>query len=685
MTRLAVETRSFPNRRSADWHVLSARLPNDAQRGTSKFGDDTWYLAPAERLGHAAELSLNFTSVPERFRASVKELFAQLLADDLMPAGRPYAIGTIRVQFTGVVAFVRFLDSKRLARLGDATPEHFAEYIGYLSGNARLNEAGLRAARLFWRYRVRLSDPLKSDPADMPFWRANNSNYTRGENRTARIPETVLEPLIWWSCRFIDDLSEDILRARAEHRRLLRGSKRLGDDIVQSPDRGTAIARIEVLLQRYRDSNEPLPGHHLGRHIGRPNYRALDREAGVPTGCTVRMADTAVRALAESNGVDSNTYLATELSGRLAGEVWAERLAYGDVPALTRHLQTSAYIVVAFFSGMRDSEVKHIERGCITVETDATGRLAMHLLDARTFKGNSDPAGKLERWVVAPVVQRAVAVLEALADPAELRLFKPLREGTSHDRNDTRELVSSGETNRAIGSLLHWINSYAAVNPHTPAIPTVDGNQWRFTTRQFRRTLAWFIARKPGGIAAGALQYKHLSLQMFRGYAGESESGFAAELAAEQALARGEWLGEFAADAGSVVGRAKDEVVRRLDLLGQTLGFAGHLPDNPGQLARFLKKHDPYVYRGAAVTCVFDSSKALCLRRDPGAPNFQTCEPLKCGNAVFTPADIIVWRDRADGLAEVGANESLAPRVRASAVDHAARLTKFLDSLEATR
>ena len=330
---------------------------------------------------------------------------------------------------------------------------------------------------------------------------------------------------------------------------------------------------------------------------------------------------------------------------------------------------------------MRDSEVKHIKRGCLSTDVDASGKLTMHLLTAATFKGNTEPTGKSATWVVAPIVFRAVAVLELLAAPNDDYLFSQLREGTSQNRPTNREMVSGKESRYAFKLLLEWINKSASRTGRGPTIPDVDGVPWVLTTSQFRRTLAWFIARKPGGIAAGALQYKHLSLQMFRGYAGESESGFTGEVAGERALTRGEWLGDFAADAGTTVGRARDEVVRRLDEFGKALGFVGRLPENPKQMARFLKRHDPYVHHGAAVVCVFDSSKALCLRRPADSPNFQACEPLRCGNAVFTPEDVQVWRERAEGLMQVSTNATLAPRVRVSAADHAQRLIGFLDGL----
>jgi hypothetical protein len=47
---------------------------------------------------------------------------------------------------------------------------------------------------------------------------------------------------------------------------------------------------------------------------------------------------------------------------------------------------------------------------------------------------------------------------------------------------------------------------------------------------------------RSSGSIAGAIQYRHLSVQIFEGYAGTSDSGFRAEVESEQTLARGEHL-----------------------------------------------------------------------------------------------------------------------------------------------
>lgn len=71
------------------------------------------------------------------------------------------------------------------------------------------------SARLLWHYRATLSDHLTFDPAGLDGWGEPN-HAARGENRTARIDETVIGPLIAWALRFTDDFALDILKAAAE-------------------------------------------------------------------------------------------------------------------------------------------------------------------------------------------------------------------------------------------------------------------------------------------------------------------------------------------------------------------------------------------------------------------------------------------------------------------------------------
>jgi hypothetical protein len=57
--------------------VLAARplQPGIDPASTARFGDDVWPLTPAIHQLHRPALSLNFTTIPARFRGVCKELF----------------------------------------------------------------------------------------------------------------------------------------------------------------------------------------------------------------------------------------------------------------------------------------------------------------------------------------------------------------------------------------------------------------------------------------------------------------------------------------------------------------------------------------------------------------------------------------------------------------------------------
>ena len=66
----------------------------------------------------------------------------------------------------------------------------------------------------------------------------------------------------------------------------------------------------------------------------------------------------------------------------------------------------------------------------------------------------------------------------------------------------------------------HLDRRYGA--PGAPTIPRgSDVRPWHFSTRQFRRTVAWHIANRPFGTVAGKIQYKHASMQPSRAMAAD--------------------------------------------------------------------------------------------------------------------------------------------------------------------
>src|SRR6266540_1796777 len=183
--------------------------------------------------------------------------------------------------------------------------------------------------------------------------------------------------------------------------------------------------------------------------------------------------------------------------------------------------------------------VKHLRRGCLAVEADPERRLTRHKVTSRAIKGENTPAGVEATWVVGAPVADAIRVLEQLQPDGQDWLFAPLVTGHHHNRRrdgrtHNNEVLSIKATIEDISGLIAWINRYCAERNLPDRVPDIHGQPARVTTAQFRRTLAWFIARRPGGSIAGAIAYRHHSVHMFEGYAGTSASGFRAEVEAEQ-------------------------------------------------------------------------------------------------------------------------------------------------------
>jgi hypothetical protein len=112
--------------------------------------------------------------------------------------------------------------------------------------------------------------------------------------------------------------------------------------------------------------------------------------------------------------------------------------------------------------------------------------------------------------------------------------------GSRHDlRSHATGAKSTQQTNDNLAAFTDWVNAFCQQHGRPDGIPLVNGQRWRLSTSQFRRTLAWFIARQPGGVIAGSMAYRHHRVQMFEGYAGTSASGFRAEVEAEDAIAFG--------------------------------------------------------------------------------------------------------------------------------------------------
>jgi hypothetical protein len=614
--------------------VLHGRPLRDgvAAERTSRFADDQWRLEDAVLQRHGLSMMLDFTTLPARYRLTVKHLCYALLSGPLPPGERRVSITTVVRIFVELKRFFAWLNTftptagrqagPMLAELRTADLERFQLHLLEVLPSPAGRYPARRAVRFFWRYRHNLpAGRLLIDPRHVDGW-GEPSRPVQAENATDRIPGAVLGPLIAWALRFIDDFGPDILAAET-HRRMLHERRR-----ANTPGRYTgATVALRELLARHRHHNRPLPGHR-----GNPGMGFL----ALVLGCDVKTLERLrpeVDAAGAVVGIDSCSWFDLPITGRPDGQPWIEaiasdhRYAYG-LAALSRMLQAATYVALSFLSGMRDSEIKHLRRGCLHVERDADGTPYRWKVTSLAFKGEDDPAGVPATWVIGAPAARAINVLEQLHPPGTDLLSAPVNgPGSGPSSRAKNEVLSSGTSNDQLNDFVVWVNDYCALRGRLDGIPPVAGRPWRLATSQFRRTLA----------------HQHTDL----------------------------------------TGPSAAEAARRLEEFADHARFGGTVITDRHRLKRLIDRQDPAVYPGTYVTCVHDHAKALCQKRRDASgrdrPDLGTCRPLQCRNVALTGDNITAWTDEIHRIDQrLAARPPLPPLLEHQLRERRNELTNFL-------
>lgn len=652
----------------------------DGSSQLPEFEDDVWDLSALEPQAQLKRPILNFTRVPEPYVMSAKELALAILTSH-QPGRGPTAPTTAVHYHYLAKQFFEWLHENGIARLDSVSDEDLVAYRDYQLRKGGKTFARVSAAlQLLYKHREQFTSGLSVDPHVV----------TRGvwarrvlENSTPRIPEDVLAPLVRWAARWVHDLADDVIDAKHEFVQIRSGDRRFGNPAPTS----VGQERLRLLLGRYRCARRPLPARRDERQGALVlHLKHLAREANCTMDVVQRVARHEVEAAVLDLGLEDGMRLWHVPRGTVGDKKWMETIPFWDVARLVTLLQTSCYIVIAMFSGMRDAEIKQLERGCLKAARTSDGLPVRWSVRGRAFKG--EPVGGSDAtWRVGDLAADAIRVLERLQSPEQRLLFGTdmrLQRNTKRYAHPGARPRTVNETNTAMRDLVTWSNQWCEEHDFDDRIPDHDGEPWPVTTRQFRRTLAWFIARRPGGSIAGAKQFRHLSIQMFEGYAGTSRAGFRAEVEAEEALARGEFLLAMVDQHAheELAGPAAHQGRERLSRFGELATFRGVVAESPTQLKRLLASEDPAIYTSDLVTCVFDPDRALCLQKTKrNSPDLGQCDPFNCANVAVTPSNRAHWRDQ---ITEISAllerANGLPPYVAQQLRDTRARiLDKFLN------
>jgi len=368
---------------------------------------------------------------------------------------------------------------------------------------------------------------------------------------------------------------------------------------------------------------------------------------------------------------------------------WRERFDARSVAHEEKMLQAARYVVCAYLSGMRDSEVQSMRAGSHALTRSSDGVIERHRIESRAYKGYGG-RGLRAQWITIAPVGRAIAVLERLTASRRARgssdsLWLPLG-------SDRARRAALGEQALILINRFRDHLDSTFGDATTPAIPHVDGHPWHFTTRQFRRTIAWYIANRPFGAVAGKIQYQHASIAMFEGYAGGSPSGLRREIEQERTLGQLEDIVEHYEDFRrglKPTGPAAARVLVEFERIQQTLeDFPGRLVDRQ-RLRAMLAHLSRSLHVGLLNDCFFEAATALCLERsgaeDRSAPRLSHCSPDRCPNSCLTAHHLPPWERaiaEAEGLLQ---DTRLSVLQRKTLVDEKTRMERLIAPLKESK
>ncbi len=677
-----------------DEYVVPEHLAiGNAARGP-RLGDDVWDFRPF--VPHTARHTrCLFTTLPDEIAVrTVKDyLYSRLrrggASGDV--TARPAKLTTMVDAFQRVRIVLATLRGLGAPRLADVTQTHLdAALTQWKMISPKAAEVAVGALKHLAAHGAFLTqDRLPVQP-----WLGRSSHAVAGlrrdtENSTARIPERFIGPLIRAAVFYVDTAAQDLLAAQ----------RRLADletDRVARRGPGETDAAVREFIAQRRAEGRGIPAvplHQVHMCPGPP--AVVDGVVQSPNGRLVALL-TGNRNAGRYKGllVEAAQELGYE-PGSLGtpispwpgtGRQWTPGLDPYTLHREFAYLRTACWIVIAYLSGMRDTEVRELSRDCAFTEPGDDGR-PRHKIRGRVFKGRKVTGDEAE-WVVLEPVHRAVEVLlEINDDPSHLFGY----------RAGTGGYVILTLINRQLARFRDHVNDLfsTADGPFIPS-DTAGSNAgnpgagvpWAFDTRQFRRTLAWHIAHQPFGIVAGARQYQHTKFAVFEGYAGTSASGFAAEVAAEEAVAKLDYLEDLYRDwndGGRAGGGSVQKINAEFARIRRELGDLPGVVATPARLRTMLEHITRILHPGVLNDCFYQPATAVCSKRAKSLgrplPMLNMCSA--CPNARRTAVHLprlLTARDQALQALQAG---ELLPLQRVALTEHAASFAPLIADLQA--
>lgn len=606
-----------------------------------RFVDDIWMLAETVPEGEHAEVGrVTWSRFPTDARPIVK-ILGWLLINEGVPQSFVSDHGKATVTHLTAASNVKLIQS--WVQLYDWLGERGISDIRQVSNDTWLAYAD---ERLFQRGAKRqvsmltllavsrlwaLSERLRMGVARPPWYGSDDlaeflpPETRRAENSTAVIPMEVVAPLLTWAILFIDEFSADILAAKAEV-----------DSIHESFPRAYRHSRNEA------DEKVILDWYQAQMKAGNPI--PCQPEGGISFTFVGAQLGTGSRWLADHTSDTTRQYaldrpgpcsLATPVQGRRNGEPWTTAMDFHEIGKYWKLLGTAALICIGYLTGMRLNELLSLKVGCCErvpgsehwmISGHASRKTAGVLLDVT---GQSD-------WIAIGPAARAIKVLEKMVGSGPLFASGKLELRPARAKGSSKSLTRTNVNSRLRDFLAFVAGSEGA----DPGVARA-AEERKLHFMQFRRTLAYYIARRPGGMVALAVQYNHMRWATSEGYASRRRDGFGALLEIETARAAAATLSDIAAaleNDGVISGPGSARLHATAEHF--THIYPGRVLTRAEALRFFeVSEHRVYPNPDFFSLCHFDPLKALCRQdprpEEPERPRLNECQS-GCGNLVHT-------------------------------------------------
>jgi integrase len=293
------------------------------------------------------------------------------------------------------------------------------------------------------------------------------------------------------------------------------------------------------------------------------------------------------------------------------------------------YLQTACFVLIAFATGMRVSELLSLREGCCEIQREA-GQSDLVWLRSRVFKMQGVPNGRSAKWLGGPVCARTVQVLERLGRRVRQRMKVGYLWMPIPAIQKPRPLAPFVAQNVRIR--LDRFVEMLGLKDSRGRIPHIHPHM-------FRRTFARYVVRyHTTNLLALKEHFKHVSLSMTDFYVGSDVELWTLMMEEEERLLFESFDKALRADnmagpGGARLKRKIDEAISEGRLPKEFRGEAGdHLRK---EMIRNLVESGQRVYPCAASNyCWFRPESALCTQENH--PLLKRCDPGACTNSIIT-------------------------------------------------